>query len=438
MKWPYTPVELTRRGTPAYEEQIEAALDLPAVDEDPRVTDVLVLAHGWNNDLTAAEQLFTELCDNAADLLAERGETGRRFAVVGVLWPSMRWADEGQVAGGGLAAGGELPALLDAIDERVEDPAIAAELAGLAGRLETSADARREFVARLRTLLPDGDLVADDDPLPPALRSGDPQELFDRAAEAERALDDDPSPDGQDAPPPADDLPPGLFADHLADPQGAAAGIALGDLNPMRLARRLLNTSTYYTMKARAGDVGQRGVVPLLAQLHERWPGVRLHLAGHSFGGRVVTMAASAGDVPIASLTLLQAAFSHHGFSASNVPPGAFRRVLDGGRLRGPVVVTHTHNDTALRLAYAIASRLAGHVAAGIGDYNDPYGGIGANGAVATDEVQESALGAADVAYTFPARRIINLRADRQITGHADVRNPAVANALLQAMLAGR
>jgi hypothetical protein len=433
VEWPYARVEFTKRGPIADDAQVEAALRLvrPAAGEAP--TDVLLIAHGWNNDIAAAERLFTELVGNLADLARSRA-TERSWAVVGLVWPSVRWADDDQLAGGGLSVGGELPALLDGIGERVEDRAVAAELRRLAGELDVSAAARSRFLDLLRDLLPADPEVADDDPLPAALREADPEEVFGQAREAET----DVLADAEPAAVRVDDagLPPGMHPEVLTATGPTAAGLSLGGLAPTRLARQLLNVTSYYTMKARAGRVGTDGVAPLLALLAQP-PGTRrLHLAGHSFGARVVSAAAAASPVPVASLTLLQGAFSHRGFSASPAPRGAFRGVLTGGQLTGPVVVTHTHNDRAVRLAYAVASRLARQVAEGLGEAGDPYGGLGANGAVATAEADPGTLGDERTDYRFPARRITNLRADRFVSGHGDVRNPAVANALLQAMLA--
>ena len=106
---------------------------------------------------------------------------------------------------------------------------------------------------------------------------------------------------------------------------------------------------------------------------------------------------------------------------------------LANGRIHGPVVITHTHNDKAVRLAYAVASRLAGQAGAAVGDKDDLYGGIGANGSQGTNAV-ELVLGDAGADYQFRAGTVNNLKADRTITGHSDVTNPAVANALGHAM----
>jgi pimeloyl-ACP methyl ester carboxylesterase len=430
VKLPYAPVEFTKSGKAADQDAVDAALELAASAHGGEATDVLLLAHGWNNGKREAEELFGELTDNLAAVARLSTGAAPKFVVVGLLWPSVRWADREDLAGGGLAAGGEVAALLAAIDERVEDPATATRLAELARSVDSSVAARDEFVELVRTLLPDDlDDVADDDPVPDALLTRAPAEVLETVAEAETDVaDDTASPSG-----PGGELPPGMAPDLLGAGETAAAGLDLGDLNPSRLARQLLNLTTYYTMKDRAGKVGALGVAPLVDALNGQSGDRRVHLAGHSFGARVVTAAAAKADTPVASLTLLQAAFSHTAFSSTFTPPGAFRAVLDG-RVTGPVVITHTRNDRAVRLAYALASRLARQVGAGVGDKGDPYGGLGANGAVQTEGVVALTMGGADAGYAFSARKVYNLLADENIRNHGDVRNRAVANAWLQAV----
>ena len=60
---------------------------------------------------------------------------------------------------------------------------------------------------------------------------------------------------------------------------------------------------------------------------------------------------------------------------------GHFRKVVDAKRVAGPIVITHSKNDTAVGLAYPIASRINNDVTMAIGDENDKFGGIGRNGA---------------------------------------------------------
>lgn len=424
MKLPYAAVEFTKDGRVAEPDEVAAAL---AMLDRERATDVLVLAHGWNNDIGAAQRLYEKLTDNLAALLP--AGSAARPAVIGILWPSVRWADEDQIAGGGVAVGDDLTALTSAIAASVDDPDLAARLTALAGRLDTPAG-REEFLAATRDLLPApvAPGTPDEDPAPAALRTGGAEEVFDSVRVAVSGVDDD-LPAAADPGVGA----PGVAPDLLAE---GTTGAGLFGQSWLSLGRQVLNTVTYYTMKARAGDVGANGVAPLVDQINAAAPDRRIHLAGHSFGARVVSAAATNVTTPIESLTLLQGAFSHYGFTADFAhtgKDGAFRGALANGRIHGPVVITHTHNDKAVRLAYAVASRLAGQAGAAVGDKDDLYGGIGANGSQGTNAV-ELVLGDASTDYQFQAGTVHNLRADRMIAGHSDVSNPAVANALGHAM----
>jgi hypothetical protein len=192
-------------------------------------------------------------------------------------------------------------------------------------------------------------------------------------------------------------------------------------------------------MKERAGTVGRGGAYNVLRAVRTSVPAVKVHLIGHSFGGRLVSAAALGPDgqppVEPASMTLLQAAFSHYGFGVAKgeAPEGFFRRVVAGNQVAGPVLVTHTANDRAVGLAYAIASRVAGQSGAALGDAADLYGGIGRNGALNTPEAAFLTLGAVGATYPFGPRKVFNLHAD-VITGHSDICKDEVASALLSAV----
>ena len=60
-------------------------------------------------------------------------------------------------------------------------------------------------------------------------------------------------------------------------------------------------------------------------------------------------------------------------------------------RVAGPIIATHTVNDQAVGIAYALASRLANQVTS-FGGPEDKYGGIGRNGATASHGWSPSAL----------------------------------------------
>jgi hypothetical protein len=192
-------------------------------------------------------------------------------------------------------------------------------------------------------------------------------------------------------------------------------------------------------MKRRASLVAQTGLAPVLAEVVR--PGQRLHLIGHSFGARLVTATAAAPLCPaVTSISLLQGAFSHYAFAKDWQPgsDGAFRAAIAPGHLLGPMIVTHTRNDHAVGLAYALASRLARQTASGIGDADSPYGGLGSNGALRTPEAIAGELLPAAATYRFLAGRIHNLLADDYIKGHSDITGIEVANAVLSAITAVR
>lgn len=411
MRFPYAEVEFRSTGQLHNAAQQRAAIDSIT---DAGADDILLLAHGWNNDKDQATRLYERLTDNIAAVRANvPGARGRKLAVVGVLWPSVKWADDDDLAGGGLSADDEVASLIAVIRERVVDRARADRLVELVPTLESSPASRAEFLEELRKLLPD---LPDDEEAPPdTLTDGDVEETYDKAGEG----DDDLSG--------TEPLP------------GGGAGIGDFGRSILRKARALLNLTTYYTMKERAQQVGEKGVTPLATAIADAAPDARLNLVGHSFGGRV--MAAAGAQLPsVHSVSLLQGAFSHFGFARDyddDGNDGAFRSLLTGGQLTGPVVVTHTVNDRAVGLAYAVASRLAGQQGAGVGGPDDRYGGIGRNGALKTPEAAAPAgrLVATSATYAFDAGRLYNLRADEFVASHGSVTGKEVANAVLRAIV---
>jgi hypothetical protein len=411
MKFPYAEVEFRSTGELHDAAQQRAAIKTVTEAE---AADVLLLAHGWNNDKDQATRLYERLTDNIAAVRGDvPGARQRKLAVVGLLWPSVKWADDDDLAGAGLSSDDEAASLIAAIRERVVDPEVADRLVRLVPTLETSEESRAAFLEELRMLLPD--LPDDEDAPPDTLTDGDVEETFDKAGEGD------------------DDL-------AGAEPVGGgAAGIGDFGRSILRRARGLLNLTTYYTMKERAQKVGEIGVRPFAIAIADANPDARLNFAGHSFGARVVS--AAAAQLPrVHSVSLLQGAFSHFGFARDyddDGTEGAFRRLFTGGQLTGPVVVTHTVNDRAVGLAYAVASRLAGQQGAGVGGPDDRYGGLGRNGALKTPEAAAPAgnLLASSASYTFERGKLYNLKADDFIASHGTVSGREVANAVLRAVV---
>jgi len=390
-------------------------------------TDLVVLSHGWNNDEAEARRFYAALAARMVEVrprVAGLARADRRLALLGVLWPSKKFAESELIPGGAAAVPAgpsdaelrrELAALADLVGRPVPADALAA-----VSHVDERASARRALADAVRELVEPA-IDPDDEETPPKLFAVDGEELYQRFAR------------------PTLVLPPRRATGGAADVRAAATGGAAGFrlLGGLRnAARNLLNFGTYYAMKDRAGRIGFEAVAPVLGRLARDRSGVRLHLAGHSFGGRVVAAAATGAggpSVPIASLTLLQAAFSHYGFASGWEPgrDGLFRRCLGSGRVGGPVLVTHTGNDKAVGIAYALASRAAGQVAAAVGDAQDRYGGIGRNGAQKTPEAVQRELLDVGADYRLAPGKVHNLLADRFVSGHSDVTDPQVAYALL-------
>jgi hypothetical protein len=364
----------------AHFDQDGAALNQQQVTLPPGTTDVIVLSHGWNNTEEQAEQLYSELFTNFAAVAPDQLQK-KKFAIVGVIWPSKKFTDvvEAAVAeqarGGGAgfgtssaAADETIKAKLDLIAEMFDSKAaknIQAAKDQL-GKLDSDPAARKRFVDELRSLLD-----------PSAAHEEDNSTLFfklDGAAMLEKLKTPTPlvsrGGGGGGA--------ASLGGHPTTSPAGGAAG--LGDIfsGIKAGAIRFLNYFTYYEMKKRAGTVGQNGVGPMIDRLAANVQ--RIHVVGHSFGGRVVTAASMASTTDkLQTMSLLQTAFSHNGFSKSM--NGFFRSVVDDKRVKGPILVTYTPNDRAVGIAYPTASRLSGTVASAFGDKDDKFGGLGRNGA---------------------------------------------------------
>jgi hypothetical protein len=426
---PYVEAQFDKTGA------IAAPVTLPA-----GVTDVFVVSHGWNNSADRARQIYQGLFESFVAVGQPNDLPGRSFAIVGVIWPSKEFDESVAVsgvpagaegaAGLGAADTGSLQTIvrkLDGMKKFFTEPAqIRAidEAKALLPDLEEKATARREFVNKIRSLLDPG--AANKEDASDSFFKDDGNELMKNLKVDEEDLDDEVAGPGGSAA-----LPLGVGPTRRA-PEGAAG---LGELLSgfKAAALNVLNFTTYFEMKARAGTVGKNGVAPLIDGLA---PGVqRIHLVGHSFGGRVVAAAAANSTTDkIRSLNLLQTAFSHNGFSRRM--SGFFRTVVDKKRVNGPILVTHTKNDKAVGVAYPLASRISGDKTAAFGDENDVFGGLGRNGAqqMETGETVPGNLLPIGSSYTFQAGKFFNLEASPFIKGHSDITGKEVAQAIRRAV----
>ncbi|MFE9094758.1 serine-threonine protein kinase [Streptomyces sp. NPDC007264] len=415
------------------------------------VRDLLVFAHGWNNERSGATRLYDRFFAPVPSL-APRANLG----YVGVIWPSMAFADEPVPDFPASAAAAVAAPARPGLDEHSR----AALTAVFPGRGDTV-----EQIARLLRLRPDegpslrefgrlvGGLVEPSGESPgcaadtPAEGSpGTGPEML--RGDAVRVCED--------------------FARALERVESAharAADTREFAFTPKGLwdgAHELLRQATYYAMKRRAGTVGERGLGPVIGRLAHAAPNVRVHLVGHSFGGRLVSFALRGlpeGVRTVKSVTLLQGAFSHYAFATRLPHDPRSCGALSGRQTRidGPLVCCWSRFDSALGTFYPLASRMAGDarsvagcvtgLAEGfdIGRFLGPkWGAMGHDGVQAVDGTPHVALADA-LRGALPASGCVNVDASAVVrrggppTGaHSDIVHRELAQVVLAAGRVGR
>ncbi|WP_167346849.1 serine-threonine protein kinase [Streptomyces flavochromogenes] len=386
------------------------------------VTDLVVFAHGWNSSPAGATRLCSDFFEPFPGLLAPGVEAG----YAGVIWPSMMFTGE------------PVPDYRALVTVLPEKEPVLDRLTGLLVTAPADEAAFAEFGALLRELT---DVAAGEDgragaagprePVPEFL-VGDLVEvcaLFTEALEADAGRPEDPGPGaGQGS--------------------GPAEGFGEGLKRYWKGAREVLRQATYYVMKKRAGHVGEFGLGPLLGEVARAAPRLRVHLVGHSMGARLVAYALKglpSGARPVASVTLLQGAFSHYAFAArlphDSGRPGALRDLQN--RVRGPVVACYSRHDTALGVFYPLASRLAGDSAsltraAGLLGSDDPrWAAIGHDGVQAVPGTVVRPL-ATVLREGVPASGCVSVDTADVVRSHSDICRAELARVVVSATRTGR
>jgi hypothetical protein len=408
-------------------------------------TDVFLFSHGWKGDVPAAIEQYDAWIGAMLGCTADRERArlvrpGFKALLIGFHWPSLPFGDEELGAGAAFALMAE-----GAASAAGGDPATAAVGAGATEPLvETWADRIADTPAAreaLRTIFA------------AAARDIEPDRMPPEVVRAYLTLDRE-SGLGAEGPAGAPDADREPF-DPVASYEDAKweaedfGGIGLGGL--LAPLRQL----SFWQMKARARTVGESGGHALLRSLRDAaGPEAHFHLMGHSFGCIVVSsiVAGPGGPdpVPVDTLFLVQGALSLWSY-CSSIPalpgrPGYFHRVVRDGRVRGPVVTTHSRFDTAVRVLYPKAAGIAGQVEYDPAAKRFPkYGGVGTFGIQGEGvEVEDLPIGQTDARYNFQPGRIYNLDADSIIRNgggasgaHSDIAHPEVAHAFWSAVLAG-
>ncbi|WP_251092728.1 serine-threonine protein kinase [Streptomyces sp. Caat 7-52] len=419
--------------TPYWELTFDADGDVDGPERDRLLTqvtehgvrDLIVFSHGWNNDRSGATALYRRFFAPVPQL-APRA----RLGYVGVIWPSMRFSDEpipdfprsvaaveAEAAPSRALDKDTRRALLRTFPDRA---AVVDQLARMLDERPDGPEGLTEFGRLVRLLLDGSSGPADtDEPGEPAVFAADPAAVCEQFADALAAL----GPAGDD---PRFSLP-----------------------NPWDGAKELLRQATYYRMKRRAGTVGEHGLGPLLGRLAGAAPGVRVHLVGHSFGGRLVAFALRglpASVRTVKSVTLLQGAFSHYAFAA-RLPHAPDRSGALKDRqehIDGPLVCCYSHFDGALGTFYPLASRLAGDDRACTGSeiaavLGPEWGAMGHDGVQAVPGTTRLDLAAA-LRGPLPASGCVSVdvaavvrRGGAPSGAHSDIVHPELARVVLAA-----
>ncbi|MDT9691580.1 serine-threonine protein kinase [Streptomyces sp. P9(2023)] len=366
------------------------------------VTDVVMFAHGWNNTPSVADRLYGAFFAPFPDAL---GAAGARVGYAGVVWPSMMFSDEpipdfesvAAVHPGKEAVVGRLAALLE---EQPDEEAAFVEFGELLRRLTDTDGAHRAH----------------------AFGEGGPDVPDFLLADTVAVC--------------------AMFTDALEEASGPGSvptpREAFGDRlsRYWKGAKEALRQATYYTMKRRAGTVGERGLGPLLGEVARSSPGLRFHLVGHSFGARLVSYGLRgmpSGARNVASVTLLQGAFSHYAFAA-RLPhePGRGGALRDlQGRVDGPVVACYSRHDTALRVFYPLASRLARDADSLLGT-DRRWTAIGHDGIQAVPNTPVLPLSRA-LRDGLPASGCVSVDAAEVVGEHSDICHPELARVVVSA-----
>ncbi|WP_329351414.1 serine-threonine protein kinase [Streptomyces sp. NBC_01261] len=401
------------------------------------VGDLIVFSHGWNNQRAGATRLYSRFFA-PIPRLAPKAAIG----YVGVIWPSMEFPDQpipdfpqspsavAELTRPTLDADTR-HALLDAFPGKAP---VIDQIARMLDQQPPREAELEEFGRLVRTLV---------EMVPPG-----PQALFGADTLAEGVPQCEPRM-----------LAVGCTAEaceqfgqalaHLAAPQSPRPVTEFALPNPWKGARELLRQAAYYAMKRRAGTVGERGLGPAIGRLATVAPEVRVHLVGHSFGGRLVSFALRGlpeGVRSVKSVTLLQGAFSHYAFAARLPDDPRTGGVLQGqqNRVDGPLVCCYSHCDSALGTIYPLASRMADDDCSFaavdiVRVLGDRWGAMGHDGVRAVPGTRSLSLAEA-LDSPLPASGCVNVdtcavvcHGEPPTGAHSDIVHPELARVVLAA-----
>jgi hypothetical protein len=382
----------------------QSPADLVAEIAESDVTNLFVVSHGWNNQVADAQSLYQRLFPI---IQAQAGAEPPlpTIGFVGVIWPAIDFPDDPGTPARPIGIGAQ------GVDDAAPAPVnITTQKSGA----EITATMAPAFSpAEQRALTKMGDLI--DQGLQQA-GAGTPDAiqreqlnqfhalLQGLMGQSDGALEDAGELALTNSSQPVDDYQILATAMSTGMAAGDAQGLGSVFAKAWNGAKDALRVFSFWKMKARAGVVGRAGLGPMLEQLHAANPSVRVHLIGHSFGGRLVanslTGISSPAASPVASVILVQGAFSHWAFSPANPwgIQGSLQQFAD--RVHGPLVATFTAADWAVGRWYPKACFLAGDDVQAAAEVSR-WGGMGSDGFQGSTPFADITLSTGQPAYPF-------------------------------------
>lgn len=393
------------------------------------ITDVFLISHGWKGDIPAAIDQYDRWIGAMADCQADRAQIRSldpRFKalLIGLHWPSLPWGDE-ELTGPEVSFDSDASVIAKLVDDYAE-------------RIADTPAAREAIAIIFEAAL--------DNIAPPTLAKEvrDAYLILDKEAALSCA--------GEGAAPGADREP---FDPERAY-QNERADISFGGASGEGILS-VLRQLSFWKMKDRARHFGETAGYKLLKDLQEAASDsgrkVRIHLMGHSFGCIVMSslLAGPNGNgelkQPVDSVFLVQGALSLWSFCSripyAPHPPGYFRSVIADKKVLGPIVVTMSEHDTAVRKYYPLGAGVRQQVVFGPEEELPKYGGVGMFGIRGPDiDIRDHDMGNYAQEYNFKPGIVYNLDAASYIKtmegasgAHNDIAHLEVAHAFWQAVM---
>lgn len=409
------------------------------------VNNLFVFSHGWNNQPAQAQQLYQEMFPLLADAAAGHPELGT-VGFIGIVWPSIWWPDTAGPAASTTVSDAQ------SIEQSATGPVnVDTTMTGaqITQAMSASFDpARQSAILAMGQLIDRGQQRASDPSATPEQQSADVIAFHTLLQQITHTPSGTPAQEdsGESA----------LFAsdDPIRDYQALATTMSTstsgttGDAQSFGIdfqkiwngAKDSLRTASFWEMKKRAGAIGAAGLGPLLAALHSAAPNLRIHLIGHSFGARLVSFSLQAftspSSSPVASLLLLQGAFSHWSFAGAQDMPFGHAGAMNGyaDRVHGPLVATFSQYDWAVGHWYPKAAFLARDDTQ---DKSvDQWGGMGSDGFQASTPQASITIGPAGSRYTLTSGTfhcadgngvILDTSQSAFAGAHSDILHPEIA-----------